>query len=365
MKRCKKLISLALALCMLTAMAAPAALAVDAGEERVVIGADLTEDQILTVYAQFGLLRGSVTELTVTNAEERTYLEGIVSDSVIGTRSISCVYIKILEEDAGLTVTTNNISWCTEDMYRSAMTTAGIYDAEVMVGAPYSVSGTAALTGIYKAYEDITGEELEEEAKSAAADELVVTAELADELEDEEAAVAIVNDVKMIVDETEDMTDEELQEEIETIADDYGYTLDQDLLDKIIELVRSLEQLDVSQLQEKVQALQETLATAEEYAQEALTFGQKIVQFFQKIIDAFTSIFGGGDDEEEPEPTEDVTDTETATDTDEAADEVETETATETEAESEAEVEAETEAVTEVETETEATAGEDAAEVVG
>lgn len=351
MRRFQKLISLVLALCMMTALAVPA-LAIDAGEERVVIGANLTEDQILTVYAQFGLLRGSVTELTVTNAEERAYLEGIVSDSVIGTQSISCVYIKILEEDAGLTVTTTNINWCTEDMYRSAMTTAGIYDAEVMVGAPYAVSGTAALTGIYKAYEDITGEELEEEAKSAAADELVVTAELADELEDEEAAVAIVNDVKMIVDETEDMTDEELQEEIETIADDYGYTLDQDLLDKIIELVRSLEQLDVSQLQEKVQALQETLATAEEYAQEALTFGQKIIQFFQKIIDAFTSIFGGGDDEEETE-----TETEAVTET-----EAEAETEAGAESDTTTEAEAETESVTETETQdtvTEDTTGTD------
>ncbi|MCD8116676.1 MAG: DUF1002 domain-containing protein [Oscillospiraceae bacterium] len=347
MKRCKKLISLVLVLCMLTALAAPA-LAVDAGEERVVLGADLTSDQILTVYEQFGLLRGSVTELTVTNTEERTYLEGIVSESVIGTRSISCVYIKILEEDAGLTVTTNNISWCTEDMYRSAMTTAGIYDAEVKVGAPYSVSGTAALTGIYKAYEDITGEELEEEAKSAAADELVVTAELADELENEDDAVAIVNDVKMIVDETGDMTDEEIQEEIETIADDYGYTLDQDLIDKIIELVRSLEQLDVSQLQEKVQALQETLATAEEYAQEALTFGQKIVQFFQKIIDAFLSIFGGGDDEDEPEPTEAVTDTETGAET-----EAEAEDTTEEEAEAQENITDE-ETTVEAEAETEA-----------
>ncbi|MCD7768991.1 MAG: DUF1002 domain-containing protein [Oscillospiraceae bacterium] len=347
MKRCKKLISLVLVLCMLTALAVPA-LAIDVGEERVVLGADLTSDQILTVYEQFGLLRGSVTELTVTNAEERTYLEGIVSESVIGTRSISCVYIKILEEDSGLTVTTNNISWCTEDMYRSAMTTAGIYDAEVKVGAPYSVSGTAALTGIYKAYEDITGEELEEEAKSAAADELVVTAELADELENEDDAVAIVNDVKMIVDETGDMTDEEIQEEIETIADDYGYTLDQDLIDKIIELVRSLEQLDVSQLQEKVQALQETLATAEEYAQEALTFGQKIVQFFQKIIDAFLSIFGGGDDEAEPEPTEAVTDTETGAET-----EAEPEDTTEEEAEAQENITDE-ETTVEAEAETEA-----------
>ncbi len=308
MKHCKKLISLLLVACMMMAIAAPAmADAVNyVGEERVVIGANLTSDQILTVYAEFGVLRGSVTELTVTNAEERTYLEGIVSESIIGTRSYSCVYIKILDESDGLTVTTNNISWCTEDMYRSAMITAGIYGAQVMVTAPFSVSGTAALTGIYKAYEDITGVELEEEAKTAAADELVITAELADELDSTEDAVAIMNEVKLIVDETADMTDEEIQEEIEEIASDYGYELDQESIDKMIELVHSLESLDVSTLQEKVQALQDTLATAEAYAQEALSLGQKIVQVLQNIVSALKSLFGGGssDDATEPEATE-------------------------------------------------------------
>lgn len=292
MKALKRGASLLLILCMALCLAAPA-LAIDAGAERVVLGADLTTDQILTVYAQFGLTRGSVEELTVTNAEERAYLEGIVSESVIGTRSISCVYIKILEEDAGMTVTTTNISWCSEDMYKSALMTAGIYDAEVKVGAPYSVSGTAALTGIYKAYESITGETLDEDAKTAAADELVVTAELADELESDEDAVAIVNDVKLIADETADMTDEELQDEIEQIADNYGYVIDQATIDKIIELVRSLEGLDLDQLQEKVQEFRDTLETVGEYAQQAVTFGQKLAQFFQKIAEAFSSIFGG------------------------------------------------------------------------
>ena len=293
MKPMKRILCLLLALCALFALSVPV-LAANAGEERAVIGADLSEDQILTVYSQFGLVRGSVTELTVTNAEERDYLEGLVSENVIGTRSISCVYIKLLEEDKGLSVTTNNISWCTEDMYRSALMTAGIYDAEVKVGAPFSVSGTAALTGIYKAYEDITGTELQEEAKEAAADELITTAELAEEI-DEEAAVAIVNELKLMLDEIATMSDEELRAEIEKIAADYGYTLDSELIDQLIALCRRLQTLSIADLQEKVAQFKDTLEAVSQYADQALTFGQKLAQFFQNILDAFKNIFGSGE----------------------------------------------------------------------
>lgn len=325
----KKLIGLALALCMLLALCVPA-FADAAMTECVAIGADISESQILDVYAQFGLARGSVTEIKVTNAEERAYLEGVVSESVIGTRSISCIYIRRLGDNAGLTVTTNNINWCTEDMYRSALMTAGIFDAEVKVGAPFAVSGTAALTGVYKAYELMTGTRLDEEAKSAAADELVVTAELADELTeailsgdvDSEAiaqaiengdaqaiaeevssadAVSIVNELKLILDETKDMSDEELRTEVVSIAAEYGYTLDEATIDKLIELVRSMEGLSIADLTEKVQQFQSnveklrsTVETVQEYAEQAATFGQKVSNFFRSIGDAFRSIFGGG-----------------------------------------------------------------------
>ena len=286
----KKLITLLLALVMVFALCAPA-LAAHEGEARAVVGANLSEDQINTVYAQFNLTRGSVPELSVTNAEERDYLEGLVDESVIGTRSISCVYIKLLEEGKGLTVSTDNITWCTEDMYRSALMTAGIYDAEVKVGAPFAVSGTAALTGIYKAYEDITGTELVEEAKEAAADELVTTAELAEEISEEDA-VAIVNELKLMLDEIAKMSDEELRQQINDIAAQYGYTLDEALVDKLINLCRSLQGLTIADLQEKVEQFKSTIETVSQYADQALTFGQKLAQFIQNILDAFKNAFG-------------------------------------------------------------------------
>lgn len=58
-----------------------------------------------------------------------------------------------------MTVNTSHITYCTSQMYISALATAGITDAKITVTAPFDVSGTAALTGVYKAYEDITGHE--------------------------------------------------------------------------------------------------------------------------------------------------------------------------------------------------------------
>ena len=274
----KRAISLFLALLLCLALGA-SALAVDEGEARMVVGANLTDSQIEEVYQTVGVARGSVKELTVTNDEERDYLQGLVDDSLIGTKSISCVYIKTLANGSGLSVTTSNISWCTKEMYESALLTAGITDAEVKVAAPYSVSGTAALTGIFKAYEDITGTTLSADAKQAAADELVTTAQLADTTDGSDA-VAIVSDLKLILDQTKDMSDSELQDQIVSIAAKYGYTLTDEEISRLISLCRSMEKLDVNQLKSRVEDFQEALKTISQSAQS----GGKLAQWFKSAL---------------------------------------------------------------------------------
>ena len=87
--------------------------------------------------------------------------------------------------------------------------TAGITDARVVVAAPFEVSGTAALTGVYKAYEDLTGKKLDDLAKAVSTQELTITGELANEI-GEMDSTSIVNDLKMMLDETAQMTDEEI-----------------------------------------------------------------------------------------------------------------------------------------------------------
>ena len=285
----KRFISILL-VCSLLIGAVPA-LAVDAGEARAVIGANLTEEQIADVYANFGIARGDVTELRVTNADERKYLEGYVDESIIGTNSISCVYIEVLEEGEGLDVTTSNINWCTSQMYVSALATAGITDAKIIVAAPFEVSGTAALTGVYLAYEDITGQELDETAKLVSTQELTLTAELAEQIGSYDS-VEIVNELKLLLSETKGMTDDELRAEIVSIASDLGVTLTDTQIDQLISLCRSLEKLDPEQMKEKVESVQNTIAKLGQAKEKVTSFIESVKNVWNSVVDFFKNLFG-------------------------------------------------------------------------
>ena len=285
------LTALLLTLAAVLTVLAPAALA--DGDSRVVIGANLSEEEIAAVYNMFGISRYSVPELTVTNSEERQYLAGKVDESMIGTNAISCVYVETLEPGSGLEIHCQNISWCTVAIYENALVTAGITDAKVIVAAPFSVSGTAALTGIYKAYESISGETLDTDAKVAAVDELLTTSELAEAIGSADAT-ELVNELKAILDETALMTDEELREEILSIAEQIGVDLTEDQIQQLIALVRQLEQLDSAELLSRVQEVQGTVRQIGQAASNASGFFASITRFFDSIAAFFQRIFGGG-----------------------------------------------------------------------
>ena len=261
------------------------------GEERVTIGANLDEEQIAQIYKDFGIERGSVSEIIVTNADERAYLEGIAPERKIGSVALSCIYIKMLPEGEGLRISTNKINWCTSEMYMNALVTAGITDAEVKVSAPFDVSGTAALTGIYKASEDITGTTLSEIAKAIGVEELVTTGELAEYIGSEEAT-QIVNELKKILDQTGSMTDDEVRAEIRGIAEAYNVSITDAQVDQLLKLCRSLEKLDVAQLQDKLVSLTKTLESAKKVESKLSEFANGVKNFFGKVADFFARLFG-------------------------------------------------------------------------
>ena len=269
----------------MVAFVAPAFAAVAEGEKRVTIGANLTEEEKAQIYKDFDLEQGSVKEITVSNDEERAYLAGLVPDEKIGTVALSCIYLTTLKEGEGMNVTTNNINWCTQDMYINALVTAGISDASVMISAPKEVSGTAALTGIYKAYEDITGTKLDESAKAAGAEELVVTGDLAEVLGSDQAT-ELINQLKGILDQTKNMTDEELRQQILDIAKNLNIELTEDQIAQIMSLVRTLEKMDVSQWADK-------LAQVSQVGSGVSGFFDNVKDFFSGIGDWFSGLFGG------------------------------------------------------------------------
>ena len=264
-----------------------------AGEKRAVIGASLNEEQINQVYDVFGVSRGSVKELKVTNEEERRYLDGFVDSSLIGTNSISCVYVEVLEPGEGLQISTENLTWCTRDMFINALVTAGIDDAKIIVAAPFEVSGTAALTGIYKAYEDISGEPLDDAAKLVSTQELVITSALADEIGSYDA-VSIVNELKLVLDQTENMSDDELKTEIGQLAEEYGISLKDSQIDQLVSLCRALEKMDAGELREKVEQAQQTIKKLATAKDKAVSIAQSIKNAVEKLasfIDSIISFF--------------------------------------------------------------------------
>ena len=282
----KRIVSILLCWILLLSLSAPA-WAIN--QSRTVIGADLNPMQVDMVYASFGMRRGDAIELTLTNAEERRYLEGFVDDRMIGTRSISCVYVELLPPGSGMSVFTNNVTWCTGDMYINALATAGITDARILVSAPFEVSGTAALAGVYKAYEDMTGTSLDDTAKLVGTQELTVTGDLAQQIGSMDST-SIVGELKLMLDQTKNMSDEEIREVIIGIADRYNVRLTETQIKQLISLCRSLEGLNPDQLKQKVEDVQGTLQKMSDAKDKIAVYAESIKQFMDSASDFFDKV---------------------------------------------------------------------------
>ena len=123
-------------------------------ENRVVsLGANLSEQQRKQILNLFDVREDEVKIIEVTNQEERAYLEGKISEEVIGKRAFSSAYVELLDDDEGISVETHNINWVTKEMYANAMVTAGAENARVIAAAPLRFP-VPALTGIMKAFEE-------------------------------------------------------------------------------------------------------------------------------------------------------------------------------------------------------------------
>ena len=281
----KRILSLVLALLFTVGIfgSANSAFAMEDGDYRIVFGADLTDEQRSQVIGMFGI-QGEVDEnriLTVTNAEERLYFEGKIPSGQIGQRSIS-------------------------RMYRNVLTTVGITDAKIIVASPRVVSGTAALTGVYKAYESLTGNILSEYAKMAGVDELIATGQLAEMIGSDEAT-EVINELKKILDETQKMTDDEVKQKIREIADDNDVSLTETEISQILTLARTLEGLDVEQLRARAYGLADATRKAtgwKKFTEGAKQTLEDIGNFFKDVAqflrDLFSKWFGGNNADTEP-----------------------------------------------------------------
>src|SRR4051794_34267597 len=214
------------------------------GDMIVTLGENLTEDQKQSLLTEMGA-PDDVQIVTVSNQEEHQYLGKYVSKSLIGTKAISSSAITIQPKGSGITVETKNINWVTDEMYVNALITAGVKDAKIYITAPITVSGTAALTGIIKAYEISADKTIPEEVKQAANQEMVETAKLGESIGDKNAA-ALIAKVKEEIAKNKPKNDEELQNIIEQAANELNVALSEAEINRLMDFFNKLIDLNIN-----------------------------------------------------------------------------------------------------------------------
>ncbi|KYD31745.1 DUF1002 domain-containing protein [Parageobacillus toebii NBRC 107807] len=270
----------------------PAMAAADAAEGDVIItlGENLTEQQKQQILNEMNA-PDNAQIITVSNAEEHKYLDGLIPKAQIGTRAISSSMITIGAKGSGLDVETHNITWVTEEMYTNALITAGVKDAKIYVTAPFAVSGTAALTGLMKAYEVSSDQVIPEDVKKVATEEMVKTAKLGESIGTDKA-VALLAKIKEEIANNPPQTDADLRALIEKIAKDLGITLTEDEINSLISLFNKMKNanIDWNQVNDQLSKAKDKLSTFLQ-SEEGKTFIQNIIDILKEIWNAIKSAF--------------------------------------------------------------------------
>ena len=263
----------------------------------VTMAADLTPQQQEAILKYFGVNNKNEVEIVdVNNQDERHYLEGVASEAQIGRKTYSCCYIEPTESGKGVNVRTANLTYVTASMISSTLITAGVKDANVLAAAPFKVSGTGALTGCFKAFEQATGEKLDEDKKELATEEIVTTGKLGDQYSPEVAA-GMVNDMKADVIKNGTSDKIQIAETINNISNNYNIKLTDDnkqeleaLLAKIAEQDYKYKELEAS-LNHVAEGVSQQL---DELGIDAKTSAPSGIIY--NIKNFFVNIFDGKDD---------------------------------------------------------------------
>ncbi len=264
------------------------------------LGADLSEEQRNTVLSLMGIDAaglGNYDVVYVNNSEEHQYLDSYVESSKIGSKSWSSVVIVKRDKGNGLNISTKNITYCTVGMYKNALTTAGITDADIIVAGPKPISGTAALVGIFKAYEEMSGKKVQDNVVDAALNELVVTGQLEDAIDGltNEEVEEFIAYIKSVIAE-KGLTDESsINQAIDDACKKYGVTLDDTERQKIVDLLLKITSLgiDLNGLVDYASSLYNSFKNGGSSSSGILsTIGKAIGSIFGAIGNFFQGLFG-------------------------------------------------------------------------
>lgn len=229
----------------------------------VTLGADLTQDQKNTMMRYFKADANQVQILTITNQDEREQLGDYIPLEQIGTRTLSCAYVKPTQS-GGIKVRTANLNYVTGNMIANALSTAGVTNCEAVAACPYEVSGTGALTGVIMAYENASGQKLDSTKKDLATQEVVVTGNLSQQV-GQDNATNIINQAKLQIIGENVQNADEIYNIVNNIAIENNISLSEDEMNTIVSLLQQIAQqsYDIEQMKNTLENIQQNLDKAE------------------------------------------------------------------------------------------------------
>lgn len=224
--------------------------------------------------------------IITTVADEEKYLGNAVPQAQRGGGMYSSARIK-LTDGTGLDIKTENVTWVTEDMYANALVTAGVTDADIYITSPIRVTGTSALTGIMKAYDQTaaeTGIQLSEERKDLAQEELAVTSEIGKTVGQEDVA-GLMNEIKAEIANKAPETNIEIRDIVIQVLNQNNVQLSDTQLTQLTTLFENMQQanLDWGAISNGLQGAGQDV--------QAFLETEEVQGFFARLFEALSNFF--------------------------------------------------------------------------
>lgn len=271
-------------------------------------GSSLTKNEELSLRDYFGVSE----DMTAIYVDNETAIKqlGLAPDALDNYTGgwYSSAYVK-LTNDGGINVSSKNVSLVTNEMFTNALLTSGILNCEVVVSAPFMVTGESALAGILAGAEEIMGESLSEENKVVAKEEIDTTLEIADELLNNEeneidsssdssnVASGIINDIKQqVIKDSPNST--QIQQIIINVTNNYGVELSEETNARVLSLMEDVNDLniDYKDIEDTMKNIGDSISESLKEAGIKLKesgFLDQIFNFFSDLFSNFTNWIKG------------------------------------------------------------------------
>lgn len=273
-----------------------------------VYGAGLNEEEIESTKGLLGFEKGEM--MSATGEDYEKYLGEKEDDR----NMISSIVVSSNQEDKILVTikTPKNITAVTDQQYRSAVVTSGVTGVDLTIGSLYQVTGTSALTGLFKALE-AKGVALDQDRVKVANEEVEVVSKIAQENNGQGNFTNIVFDdiiinIKTVLnnlpeDQKNNLTTEDIENIVKEAIEKYDLSdvFTQEQINQLTALFEKYAGTDAINSDEVINQLKQISSTAVEKAKELYgiadetglldSIGKFFSEIFSKIGEAFLNLF--------------------------------------------------------------------------